>query len=61
MANDSEVIGVYLADQMEHGRTLEQALANSLDDFDGSFTYLVATAYAIGYARDPFAFKRQSA
>ena len=55
--NDSEVIGVYLADQLERGRTLEQALANSLDDFDGSFTYLVATADAIGYARDPFAFK----
>ena len=55
--NDSEVIGVYLADQLERGRTLEQALANSLDDFDGSFTYLVATAAAIGYARDPFAFK----
>ena len=56
-ANDSEVIGVYLADQLERGRTLEQALANSLDDFDGSFTYLVATADSIGYARDPFAFK----
>jgi glutamine phosphoribosylpyrophosphate amidotransferase len=55
--NDSEVIGVYLADQLERGRTLEQALANSLDDFDGAFTYLVATADAIGYARDPFAFK----
>ncbi len=55
--NDSEVIGIYLADQLERGRTLEQALANSLDDFDGSFTYLVATADAIGYARDPFAFK----
>jgi methylamine---glutamate N-methyltransferase subunit A len=55
--NDSEVIGVYLADQLERGRTLEQAVANSLDDFDGSFTYLVATPEAIGYARDPFAFK----
>jgi glutamate synthase domain-containing protein 1 len=55
--NDSEVIGVYLADQMERGRTLDQALANSLDDFDGSFTYLVATPDEIGFARDPFAFK----
>ena len=55
--NDSEVIGVYLAHQLERGRTLEQALANSLDDFDGSFTYLVATADEIGFARDPFAFK----
>jgi len=55
--NDSEVIGVYLADQLDRGRSLDQALANSLDDFDGSFTYLVATPDAIGYARDPFAFK----
>jgi glutamate synthase domain-containing protein 1 len=55
--NDSEVIGVYLADQLDRGKSLDQALANSLDDFDGSFTYLVATPDAIGYARDPFAFK----
>ena len=55
--NDSEVIGAYLADQLNRGRSLEQALANSLDDFDGAFTYLVATADSIGYARDPFAFK----
>jgi glutamate synthase domain-containing protein 1 len=55
--NDSEVIGIYLADQLGRGRTLEQALANSLDDLDGSFTYLVATEDAIGFARDPFALK----
>jgi glutamate synthase domain-containing protein 1 len=55
--NDSEVIGVYLADQLSRGNSLDQALANSLDDLDGSFTYLVATPEAIGYARDPFALK----
>ena len=55
--NDSEVIGIYLADQLSRGHTLDQALANSLDDLDGSFTYLVATPEAIGYARDPFALK----
>ncbi len=55
--NDSEVIGVYIADQMERGRSLEQALESSLDDFDGSFSYLVASGDAIGYARDPFALK----
>ena len=55
--NDSEVIGIYLADQLERGKTLDQAVANSLDDLDGSFTYLVATPEAIGYARDPFALK----
>lgn len=55
--NDSEVIGVYLADQMDRGCTLDEAVTRSLDDLDGSFTYLVATADAIGYARDPFALK----
>jgi glutamate synthase domain-containing protein 1 len=55
--NDSEVIGVYLADQLERGLTLDEAVRASLDDFDGSFTYLVATPDAIGFARDPFALK----
>jgi glutamate synthase domain-containing protein 1 len=55
--NDSEVIGVYLADKLSQGLTLEEALEASLDDFDGSFTYLVATADAIGYARDRYALK----
>ena len=26
-------------------------------DFDGSYSYLAATADALGYAKDPFAFK----
>jgi glutamate synthase domain-containing protein 1 len=55
--NDSEVVGVYLADQLAGGATLEEALARSLRDLDGSFSYLVATADAIGYARDPYALK----
>lgn len=55
--NDSEVIAVYLAERLAQGRTLEQAIASSLDDFDGSFTYLAATPTELGYARDPFAFK----
>jgi glutamate synthase domain-containing protein 1 len=55
--NDSEVIGIYLADQLDRGNSLEQSIANSLDDLDGSFTYLVATVDAIAFARDPFALK----
>lgn len=55
--NDSEVIAVYLADSIAHGSTFEGALRSSLDDFDGSFTYLAATPDEFGYARDPFAFK----
>jgi methylamine---glutamate N-methyltransferase subunit A len=55
--NDSEIIGIYLADQLDRGLTLAEALAASLDDLDGSFTYLVASGDAMGYARDPFALK----
>jgi glutamate synthase domain-containing protein 1 len=55
--NDSEVIGVYIADQLARGLTLDEAIQQSLDDFDGSFTYFVASGDAIGYARDPFALK----
>jgi glutamate synthase domain-containing protein 1 len=55
--NDSEVVGVYLADRMAQGASLEEALERSLRDLDGSFSYLVATADAIGYARDPYALK----
>lgn len=55
--NDSEIIGVYIADKLERGLTLEAALEASLGDFDGSFSYLVASGDAIGFARDPFALK----
>ena len=55
--NDSEVIAVYIADSLAQGRTFEETLRASLDDLDGSFTYLAATADELGYARDPFAFK----
>ncbi len=55
--NDSEIIGVYIADQLSRGLSLDEALEASLDDFDGSFSYLVASGDALGYARDPFALK----
>jgi len=55
--NDSEVIAVYLADHLSRGRSFEEALRSSLEDLDGSFTYLATTSEEFGYARDPFAFK----
>ncbi len=55
--NDSEVIGVYLAQRLSQGMTLEQALRASVTDLDGSFSYLAATADALGFAKDRFAFK----
>lgn len=56
--NDTELIAVYLAYQMSrNGASLEEALKSSLDDLDGTFTYLVSTKDAIGYARDKLAAK----
>ena len=55
--NDSEVIGVYLAHQMSLGRTFRDALESSLDDFDGSFSYLAASGTELAYAKDRFGFK----
>lgn len=55
--NDSEIIGVYLAERLSRGSTLGEALQASLTDFDGSFSYLAATPQALGFAKDPFALK----
>ena len=55
--NDSEVIGVYLRDRLDRGRTLLEAMADSLDDLDGSFNYLVASPEGLGIVRDRHGFK----
>ena len=55
--NDTELIAVYLAFQMSRGTSLADALKASLDDLDGTFSYLVATPDAIGFARDKLAAK----
>jgi glutamate synthase domain-containing protein 1 len=55
--NDSEVIGVYLRDQKANGLSLEEALRASLNDFDGSFCYLVADGDTLAYVRDSYGFK----
>jgi glutamate synthase domain-containing protein 1 len=55
--NDSEVIGVYLRLQMERGRSLPEALADSVRDLDGAFSYLVASPEGLGIVRDRFGFK----
>lgn len=55
--NDSEVIGVYLRDRMAAGLALPDALRSSLDDFDGSFSYLAAWGDGLAYVRDRFGFK----
>lgn len=55
--NDSELIAVYLADKLADGEGLEDALRASLDDLDGTFTYLVATREGLGYAKDQWSAK----
>ena len=55
--NDSELIAVYLADKLSQGVALKQALADSIDDLDGTFSFLVSTRDEIGYAKDRLAAK----
>lgn len=55
--NDSEIIALYIADKLAAGAALEEALESSLDDLDGTFTYLVSTSEGIGLAKDFFACK----
>src|SRR5437879_3287289 len=54
---DSEIIAVYLAEKMSGGRSLEEAMHQSLDDLDGVFTYLCVTEDALGVAKDETAAK----
>ncbi len=55
--NDSELIAVYLADKLAQGEPLNLALQDSLDDLDGTFTYLVSTRNGLGYAKDQWSAK----
>ena len=55
--NDSELIAVYLADKLSQGIELRHALETSVDDLDGTFSFLVSTKDEIGYAKDRLAVK----
>jgi len=55
--NDSELIAVYLADKLSQGSELRDALETSIDDLDGTFSFLVSTKDEIGYAKDRLAVK----
>ena len=55
--NDSELIAVYLADKLSQGIALKEALKTSIDDLDGTFSFLVSTQDEIGYAKDRLAVK----
>ncbi len=55
--NDSELIAVYLADKLSQEIELKEALRTSIDDLDGTFSFLVSTKDEIGYAKDRLAAK----
>jgi methylamine---glutamate N-methyltransferase subunit A len=54
---DSEIVAVYLAQKLEQGDSLEDAMRQSLDDLDGVFTYLCVSEDALGMAKDELAAK----
>jgi glutamate synthase domain-containing protein 1 len=54
---DSEIVAVYLAQKLEQGSTLEDAMRRSLEDLDGVFTYLCVSEDALGMAKDELAAK----
>lgn len=54
---DSELIAVYLAHRIDAGDDLHTAMSRSVDELDGVFTYLVATADSLGMAKDVMAAK----
>jgi methylamine---glutamate N-methyltransferase subunit A len=54
---DSEIIAVYLAQKLESGMSLEDAMRLSLDELDGVFTYICVSEDALGMAKDELAAK----
>ena len=55
--NDSEAIAAYLAERLDDGDDLQEALEAAVSDLDGTFSCLVATGDAMGVVRDRFAAK----
>lgn len=55
--NDSELIAVWVSDQIKSGLSMEQALKKSITSIDGVFTFMLADVNGIGFAKDRFAMK----
>ena len=55
--NDSELIAIWVSDQMKNGLSMEAALRKSITSIDGVFTYMIAQPDSIGFAKDRFAMK----
>jgi len=55
--NDSELIAIYIAHYLKKAMKLQAILEQSLEDLDGTFTFLVSTPTEIGFAKDKLAAK----
>ena len=55
--NDSELIAVWVSDQMNKGLSREEALNKSISAIDGVFTFMISDNHGIGFAKDRFAMK----
>ena len=55
--NDSELIAVWVSDQMKQGLPIEAALKKSITSIDGVFTYMISRPEGIAFAKDKFAMK----
>lgn len=55
--NDTEVAAAYLTARLLDGRSLHQALEDSIQDLDGFYTFCVGTADGFAVLRDPIACK----
>ena len=55
--NDSELIAVWISDQMSRGLTQAQALEKSISEIDGVFTFLISNTESMGFAKDRWAIK----
>jgi glutamate synthase domain-containing protein 1 len=54
---DSEIIAVYLAEKLQAGWSMEDAMRESLEDLDGVFTYICVSENTLGMAKDRLAAK----
>jgi len=55
--NDSEVAAGYIASRLQQGDNLDEALAASIHDLDGFYTFAVGTKDGFAVMRDPIACK----
>ena len=55
--NDTEVAAAFLTHKMQDGDNLGTAMAATLTDLDGFFTFVVGTKNGFGVVRDPIACK----